>query len=55
MVDLFTNCTLIKAKEAKRLKEIGISNVITSLDGATPETHDKFRGYKVLLKRPFQQ
>lgn len=51
MVDLFTNCTLIKAKEAKRLKKIGISNVLTSLDGATSETHDTFRGVQGSFKK----
>jgi len=48
-----TNGTLITQKKAKELKEVGLSYVGISLDGAE-EVHDKFRGvkgsYKLALK-----
>lgn len=39
-----TNATLITKDVARKLKEIGIGYVQISLDGASPETHDNFRG-----------
>ncbi len=38
------NGTLLDEEKAKRLKAGGIRRVSLSLDGKTPETHDKFRG-----------
>ena len=43
-VALATNGTLIDDALARRIKEVGIQRVSVSLDGASPETHDKFRG-----------
>lgn len=43
-VALATNGTLITERTAKRLKEIGVDYVEISLDSATPEQHDAFRG-----------
>jgi len=39
-----SNGTLIDHDMAKRMKEAGIRSVAISLDGATPEVHDPFRG-----------
>jgi AdoMet-dependent heme synthase len=37
------NGTLLSAEKVRRLKECGIQRVSISLDGAGPETHDRFR------------
>ncbi len=36
--------TLITEENAKLMKESGVKGISISLDGATPETHDSFRG-----------
>ncbi|MCM8759113.1 MAG: radical SAM protein [Candidatus Omnitrophica bacterium] len=41
-----TNGTLITEKIAEKLKEIGFAYYGVSIDGASPETHDDFRGVK---------
>lgn len=38
-----TNGTLIDSRYAAKIADAGISRVAISLDGATPETHDRFR------------
>ncbi len=38
------NGTLIDEENARKLKESGIKRISVSLDGASPETHDNFRG-----------
>lgn len=38
-----TNGTLIDERIAAKIADVGISRVAISLDGATPETHDRFR------------
>ena len=38
------NGTLITPDIAKKLKDSGIQRISVSLDGATPQTHDNFRG-----------
>lgn len=43
-VALATNGTLITERTAERLREIGIDYVEISLDSATPNQHDAFRG-----------
>lgn len=43
-VSIATNGTLITKDNAKRLKDIGIDYVEMSLDGATKEVHESFRG-----------
>ncbi len=43
-VVLATNGTLLTHEIARRLKEAGIQRVSISIDGATPHTHDTFRG-----------
>jgi len=45
-VSLATNGTLISRSVARRLREIGLNYVEISIDGASPETHDEFRGIK---------
>lgn len=41
---LFTNGTLVTEETVRTLKDLGIISVAVSLDGATPETNDSFRG-----------
>jgi radical SAM protein with 4Fe4S-binding SPASM domain len=41
---LATNGTLVNERVAARIADAGFSRVAISLDGARPETHDKFRG-----------
>ncbi|SMF08895.1 12,18-didecarboxysiroheme deacetylase [Desulfovibrio gilichinskyi] len=48
-----TNGTLITKDKAKELKEVGLSYVGISLDGAE-DTHDKFRGVKGAFKKAIQ-
>ena len=43
-VGIATNGTMINKDKAKEMKKSGIEFVQISLDGATPETHDSFRG-----------
>lgn len=43
-----TNGTLVTPEVAARLKQLNCAFVQVSLDGATPETHDSFRGAKSL-------
>jgi heme b synthase len=43
-VALATNGTLVDEAMAERIKAAGIERVAISLDGASPETHDRFRG-----------
>jgi heme b synthase len=38
------NGTLIDETNARRMKEAGIQRISISIDGATPESHDRFRG-----------
>ncbi len=48
-----TNGTLINAKMAKKLKEIGLSYVGISIDG-TEKTNDKFRGVEGSFKKAME-
>ena len=41
---LATNGTLVDERVAAQIADTGFSRVAISLDGAEPETHDKFRG-----------
>ncbi len=45
-VAMATNATLITKEVARKMKEAGVQFVQISLDGATPEVHDEFRGVK---------
>jgi radical SAM protein with 4Fe4S-binding SPASM domain len=42
-VRLFTNGTLLNKKIAERLIAIGVTNIVFSIDGATPSTMEKIR------------
>lgn len=41
---LATNGTLVNGRIAAKIADAGFSRVAISLDGAVPETHDRFRG-----------
>jgi radical SAM protein with 4Fe4S-binding SPASM domain len=43
-VSLATNGTMVTEQTAEKLKASGVRYVEVSLDGATPQTHDTFRG-----------
>lgn len=43
-VSMATNGTLITKEKARELRRAGVEFLQISLDGATPETHDAFRG-----------
>ena len=45
-VALATNGTLVDEAMAERIREAGIVRVAISLDGADPDTHDRFRGHE---------
>ncbi|MBU7029456.1 MAG: radical SAM protein [Theionarchaea archaeon] len=41
---LFTNGTLINEETVQKLKEIGVEEIMVSIEGATKETHELIRG-----------
>jgi len=43
-ISIATNGTLITKEKAKKMKKAGVGFVQISLDGASPKTHDSFRG-----------
>ncbi len=53
-VAVATNATLITKKKAKEMKEAGVSFTQISLDGASAETHDTFRGVKGVFNKTIQ-
>jgi radical SAM protein with 4Fe4S-binding SPASM domain len=53
-VAVATNATLIDKKKANEMKKAGIIFVQISLDGASAETHDKFRGIKGVYDKTIQ-
>ena len=46
-----SNGTLVTKDNAKRIKDAGVDYVEISIDGATPETHNEFRGVKGAFER----
>jgi len=44
VINLYTNGSLLDRTLCRRLSNYRIANVIVSLDGTRPETHDSFRG-----------
>jgi radical SAM protein with 4Fe4S-binding SPASM domain len=48
---LSTNGTLITAENARKIRDAGIGYVGISLDGARPETHNRFRGDPAAFSR----
>jgi len=53
-VAVATNGTLITKEKAKQMKEAGIGFTQISLDGATPDMHDNFRGIKGVYDKTIQ-
>ena len=53
-VAMATNATLITKEKAKEMKEAGINFVQISLDGASAETHDTFRGVPGMFEKTVQ-
>ena len=53
-VALATNGTLIDDALARKIADVGIQRVAISFDGATPATHDSFRGIKGSFERALQ-
>lgn len=45
-VTMSSNCTLLTAGLARKLKEAGLSQIQTSIDSKNPETHNRLRGFK---------
>lgn len=50
-VSMATNGTLITKEKARELRKAGVEFLQISLDGATPETHDAFRGIPGAFER----
>lgn len=53
-VAVATNGTLITKSKAREMKEAGIQFTQISLDGASAETHDSFRGIKGVYEKTMQ-
>ena len=53
-VVISTNGTLITEEAARQYAEVGLSYVGVSIDGASPETHDAFRGMEGSFERAMQ-
>jgi len=53
-VSLASNGTLLTRDNAKRIKDVGIDYVEISIDGATPEVHDEFRGMSGAFERAME-
>jgi len=53
-LSLATNGTLITKETAETIKEVGIDYVEISLDGATKETHECFRGVQGCFEKTLQ-
>lgn len=50
-VSVATNATMITKKKAREMKESGVRFTQISLDGASADTHDKFRGIKGVYEK----
>lgn len=50
-VSIASNGTLITRDNAKKIKDAGVDYVEISVDGATPEVHDEFRGIPGTFER----
>jgi sulfatase maturation enzyme AslB (radical SAM superfamily) len=53
-VSIASNGTLLTKDNAKRVKDAGIDYVEISIDGASPQTHDEFRGIPGAFERAIQ-
>ncbi len=45
---------LLTREMVSRLKEAGVTRLALSLDGASPESHDAFRGEEGTFQRPLE-
>jgi len=50
-IDILTNGTLINKEVAKKIASLNVHSVQVSLDGANPDTHDRFRGIPGAFQR----
>jgi len=50
-ISIASNGTLITRDNAKRIKDAGVDYVEISIDGATPQVHDEFRGIPGAFER----
>jgi len=53
-VSIASNGTLITKDNAKRIKDAGVDYVEISIDGASPQVHDEFRGVPGAFERTIQ-
>ncbi|MEM3536365.1 MAG: radical SAM protein [Candidatus Bathyarchaeia archaeon] len=53
-VSIASNGTLITQDNAKRIKDVGVDYVEISIDGATPQVHDDFRGIPGAFERAME-
>ncbi len=53
-LSIASNGTLITPDNAKRIKDVGVDYVEISIDGATPEVHDSFRGIPGAFERAIE-
>jgi len=53
-ISIASNGTLITEDAAKKLRDTGVDYVEISVDGATPQTHDEFRGVPGAFERAIQ-
>ncbi|MCS7114615.1 MAG: radical SAM protein [Nitrososphaerota archaeon] len=53
-ISIASNGTLLTKDNAKKVKEAGIDYVEISIDGATPQTHDEFRGIPGAFEKAIQ-
>ncbi|MEM2117581.1 MAG: radical SAM protein [Candidatus Bathyarchaeia archaeon] len=53
-VSIASNGTLITKDNAKRIKDAGVDYVEISIDGATPQVHDEFRGIHGAFERTME-
>lgn len=53
-VSIASNGTLITKDNAKRIRDAGVDYVEISVDGATPQVHDEFRGIPGAFERAIQ-
>jgi radical SAM protein with 4Fe4S-binding SPASM domain len=53
-VSIASNGTLITKDNAKRIRDAGVDYVEISIDGATPQVHDEFRGISGAFERAME-
>jgi radical SAM protein with 4Fe4S-binding SPASM domain len=53
-VSIASNGTLITKDNAKKIRDVGVDYVEISIDGATPQVHDEFRGIHGAFERTLE-